>query len=308
MVTRSTKKKDSTTKAKTRTPSSTKRTKSPQKRSVTKSLAKRSSTKARTGTTRRIRDIALMSFPELKRRRSQPPTPPVLDLAGSPAQRVRVDPRQSPFKKICDLRIIANDGTPHSGTAWFIAPRMLITAGHCVSVFRRNTSIHGLVRSIRVMPARNGETDPSGSPFGWVEVDRENLRVHERWRDDGDVEFDYGAIILPPDQPLGATIGVFNTRPFTDAELQNATATLSGYPDDVPEGTQWRETNPIRRVGARQVQYDIFTVRGQSGSPLFFGNPSVQEVCAIHNLGGAPFNIGVRITQDVINQLRSWNP
>src|SRR6185295_5499963 len=130
-------------------------------------------------------------------------------------------------RKICDLIITAADGTFHSGTGWFVAPRLLVTAGHCVAIFRPQTPIHGIVNKILVMPARHGETMPANSFFGWVEVGRENLRVHERWLQNGDIDFDFGAIILPPDKPLGNTVGFFAFQDFPDQSLNGASPTLA---------------------------------------------------------------------------------
>jgi V8-like Glu-specific endopeptidase len=75
----------------------------------------------------------------------------------------------------------------------------------------------------------------------------------------------------------------------------------------VPEGTQWFEQNPITKVTERRVTYDIFTVRGMSGSPVFFDITGVGFVaCAIHNFGAQALNTGVRINQEVANQLDAW--
>ena len=228
--------------------------------------------------------------------------------ANSVADRVRItDVTQSPWRKICDLLITAGDGTLHSGTAWFISPRTLVTAGHCISVFSPEIPAHGMVRSILVMPARNGENDAAHSPFGWVEVPQENLRVHPNWENNGDINFDYGAIILPADAPLlGGQTGFFGYGHFLDQDLDESAPTLSGYPDNVPEGTQWRETNLIKQVTPTRVFYDIFTFFGQSGSPVFFRNNNRQIACAIHNFGDVSLNSGVRINTQVIAQLNAW--
>ena len=255
------------------------------------------------------RDIGLLSFGKkaIKKKPRKAAGGLGLGLAGSSAQRQQVaDTRVSPFRKICDLIITAADGSTASGTAWFISPRVLVTAGHCIAVNSPGTSVHGMVNKILVMPARHGETQASDSHFGWVEVGRENLRVHERWLLEGDLDFDYGAIILPPDHALGATVGSFKFRPFPDQQLSGSRPMLSGYPDFVAEGTQWFETNPIRQVTQSRLFYDIFTVGGQSGSPLFFPSNTEQVACAIHNLGDAPFNSGVRITPSVKAQLDAW--
>jgi V8-like Glu-specific endopeptidase len=162
-----------------------------------------------------------------------------------------------------------------------------------------------MVRKILVMPARNGEMNEAGSPFGWVEVPRANLRVHPNWQHNGNLNFDYGAIILPPEAPLGAQTGFLGFDHFPDSELDESRPTLSGYPDNVPEGTQWREENLIKRLTPTRVFYDIFTFDGQSGSPVFFP-ASGQIACAIHSFGESPHNIGVRINREVSEQLKEW--
>lgn len=257
----------------------------------------------------RPRDIGELTFGKEAIREKTPEAEGAIGLeaAASAADRKPVaDTTQSPFRKICDLLITAGDGSLHSGTAWFISPRTLVTCGHCVAVFRPGTPAHGLVRRILVMPARHGETQPSNSHFGWVEVPRENLRVHERWLQHGDLDFDIGAIILPPERPLGATVGFFGFSHFPDQVLRGANATLAGYPDDVADGTQMFETNPIRQVAPNHLFYDIFTVAGQSGSPVFFVNGNQQVACAVHNFGNTPLNRGVRITPTIAAQLNQW--
>ena len=255
-----------------------------------------------------LRDIGELSFGKQARKKTRrAPGGAGLAMAGSTADRKQVaDTRQSPFRKVCDLIITAADGSLASGTGWFISPRTLVTSGHCVAVFRPDTPAHGMVRRILIMPARNGETDASNSHFGWIQVEQENLRVHESWLQHGILDFDYGAIILPPDQPLGATVGFFGYQDFPDQTLNGSRPTLAGYPDNAPDGTQWFETNPIRQVSPGRLFYDIFTAGGQSGSPVFFANNEGQIACAIHNFGDTPFNSGVRITASVVAQLNAW--
>lgn len=246
------------------------------------------------------RDIGELSFAKRSTRS------PRLRAAAVDA-RVRVaDTRQSPFRKVCDLMITARDGTLHTGTAWFISPRTLVTAGHCLSVFRPGTPVHGLVNSIILMPARNGENSAGSSAFGWHQVTQQSFQVHPGWANNGILDLDFGAIILPPNKPLGATVGFFGYGHFQDQQLDETPATISGYPDNVPDGTQWFETNRIKEVNPTRVFYDIFTSTGQSGSPVFFGNATKQVACAIHNFGSTPLNSGVRINAQLVAQLNAW--
>ncbi len=191
-----------------------------------------------------FKDIGLLSFgKEAIRKPASDDLGAIGAAAGSIVDRQRVaDTRVSPFRKICDLVITAGDSTRHSGTAWFISPRTLVTCGHCLFVFSPGTAAHGMVNKVLVMPARNGETQASKSLVGWVEVTQENFRVHDRWRNEGNLDFDYGVIILPPNQALGGQVGFFNFDHFTDQRLDESRPTLSGYPDNAPDGTQWKPT------------------------------------------------------------------
>jgi glutamyl endopeptidase len=256
-----------------------------------------------------LRDIGELSFGRRE--------PPVLEAQPEAAllalptmgQRQRVSAQaiaHTPWRKICDLLITANDGTQHTGTAWFISPRTLVTAGHCMFVHNPGAPVHGMIRKVMVMPARNGESAVEQSPFGWAEVPRDNLSVHSRWKS-GDINFDYGVIVLPDNFPgIGAQTGWFGYGHYEDGDLDESTPTLSGYPDDVPDGTQWFEVNLIKQVNPRRVFYSIHTVAGQSGSPVFFRDDDGDIACAIHNWGDDSLNSGVRINPEVIAQLNAW--
>ncbi|MCA1615223.1 MAG: hypothetical protein LC800_14040 [Acidobacteria bacterium] len=233
------------------------------------------------------------------------------ESAASAAQRRPVpDERVMPWSAICDLLIIARDNTLHTGTGWFISPTMLATAGHCVFVHAPGTAVHGFVKEIRVMPGRRGETQASQSLFGWAVAPENSFEAHDQWKQNGLRDFDYGVIALPASTPLGQRTGFFRYNDFQ--QLNGSAPILSGYPDSVPpdtvpEGTQWFEQNLIRNMTARRVSYDIFTVNGMSGSPVFFDITGVGFVaCAIHNFGAQALNTGVRINQEVANQLDAW--
>lgn len=255
-----------------------------------------------------LRDIGELTFGRRETPSATPQREVGVAAAADPSNRRRVpDVSQPPWRKICDLLIVAADGTRHSGTGWFISPRTLVTAGHCVFVFNPGHPAHGLVRGILVMPARNGETSAAESLFGWAEAPRPNLRVHPRWANNQALSFDYGAIILPPAAPpLGQQVGFFGYGHFLDQDLDESAPLLSGYPDNVPEGTQWAERNLIKQVTPTRVFYDIFTSTGQSGSPVFFRNNNRDIACAIHNFGDVPLNSGVRINPAVVAQLNAW--
>jgi len=106
--------------------------------------------------TENLRDIGAASFkdPEL-----------VLETVHGPDNRIQVqDTDKYPYRLNASLLITARDGSQWIGTGWFISDRTLITAGHCVYI--KNSGVpnrDGWVKTIQVMPGRNGTKLPYGS-------------------------------------------------------------------------------------------------------------------------------------------------
>lgn len=113
------------------------------------------------------------------------------------------------------------------------------------------------------------------------------------------------------DQPRG--------RPATAAELNACTGHV---PDDEEfrdrGSTQWvatgRVVNPAPASSPQLITYDADTVDGQSGGPVWLRWQGFRNLVAI-NSGGfpretAPFdivaNMGVRITDQVLREIRGW--
>lgn len=206
-----------------------------------------------------------------------------------------------PWRVHCSLLITANDGSLWIGTGWFIGPKTVVTAGHCVFIHAPGTARHGWVRSIKVMPGRNG----ASLPYGSVVVPRANLRSVKGWTVNGPNEnYDYGAMVLPT--PLGSQTGWFGFAAYSDATLRPLRVNISGYPGDKPAGTQWYMSSPISSLGARKVYYTIDTAGGQSGSAVYVIRDGKRYGVAVHAYGGSTSNSGTRITKPVFDNFKLW--
>lgn len=204
-----------------------------------------------------------------------------------------------PWSAHASLLITARDGSKWIGTGTFIGPHTLATAGHVVHI--KNSGVpgrDGWVQSIQVMPGRNGGALPFGS------VTTSNLRSVAGWTNNGDPEYDYGAIILPSD--LGNQTGWFGFGAYSDATLLGSTVNISGYPGDKPSGTQWYHWNQVASVGPRKVHYAIDTAGGQSGSAVYRIVNGARYAVAVHAYGGSVTNSGTRITTPVFNNFQAW--
>jgi glutamyl endopeptidase len=242
-------------------------------------------------TSTKLRDVAEASFGA---------PPPREEIVIGPDDRIQIaDTSVYPWCAIASLLITAADNSTWIGTGWFIGPHTLATAGHCVCI--TNSGVpgrDGWVRSISVMPGRNGGSLPYGS------VTSTAFFSTNGWIGSGDPNYDYGAIILPTD--LGNTVGWFGFGAYTDDDLQATVGHISGYPGDQPEGTQWYDSRAIASVDQFNVYYEIDTFGGQSGSPVYREIDGGLYGFAIHNHGFTTQNGGRRITSDVFDNLVAW--
>jgi glutamyl endopeptidase len=237
-----------------------------------------------------LRDIGEASF-----------GPPIaLETVHGPDNRVQITTTSVyPWRAHASLLITAADNSMWIGTGWFIGAHTLMTAGHVVHI--KNSGVpgrDGWVKSIRVMPGRNGTALPYGS------VTSSNFHSVRGWTDNGDENYDYGAIIIPTN--LGNTVGWFGFGVYSDNDLVASVGNISGYPGDKPSGTQWYDAHKIASVNSRKVYYDIDTAGGQSGSAVYRIVNGGRYAFGVHAYGGATTNSATRIVTPVYDNMVAW--
>jgi glutamyl endopeptidase len=169
-----------------------------------------------------------------------------------------------------------------------------MTAGHCVY----SHAAGGWARQIRVIPGKDGASEPFGSQTGTA------FRSVVGWTSNADPDYDYGAIILP-NCDLGRLVGYFGFVPLSDASLQNLFVNNAGYAGDKPYGTLWFNGGNITQVNPRRIFYMVDTYGGHSGSPVWRFASNQRQVVGIHAYGGCP-NSAVRVNDAVYNNLLNW--
>jgi glutamyl endopeptidase len=217
--------------------------------------------------------------------------------------RARQNPTTAfPNRAIAYLVVSFPNGTG-SCTGWFIGPRTVITAGHCVF----DTATHQWATSIKVYPGRNGTV----APYGFTTS--HHLWSVTGWTSSHSTAYDYGAI--QTDSAKGNTVGWFGYR-WQSSNSFPGTFTVKGYPGDKPAGQQWYMNGPITNVNTYRFWYRIDTFGGQSGSPFYqwWTGSGCKSNCyygvGIHTYGTSvsPYygNSATRIRQAVFNNFVSW--
>ncbi|MGY1709843.1 trypsin-like peptidase domain-containing protein [Geodermatophilus sp. SYSU D00758] len=229
---------------------------------------------------------------------AEPGTP--LETVHGLDDRVQVDDTaRYPWSAHASLLITARDGSQWIGTGWFVSPRTLVTAGHCVFITNSPVAArNGWVLSIQVMPGRNG----THLPFGAATATR--FWTVRGWAQHGDENFDYGAVVVPT--PLGDTVGTLGFAVRSDDELLGGLVNVSGYPGDQPPGTLWYDSRTVATTAPSKVHYDLDTAGGQSGGPVYVVEGDDRVAVAIHAYGGPTTNSGTRISRRVFDNLVDW--
>ena len=202
-----------------------------------------------------------------------------------------------PWRMIAQLIITLSNRARVRGTGWFISPRTLMTAGHCVYSHRNG----GWAETIEVIPGMNGRKRPFGSATGTT------FKSVKGWTDSNDPKYDYGCIILPERSRLGDKTGWFGFANLSNDSLENLLANNSGYPGDKSFGTQWFNAGRIAEATDRRLHYMLDTAPGQSGSPTWKYSSVKRErhAIGIHNYGGCT-NKSTRINDAVFANMMTW--
>jgi len=237
---------------------------------------------------------------------------PHLETIIGPDDRILIkETTHFPWRAIAQLEITPQPGKngPLIGTASFVGPKTLLTAGHCVY---DPAQLGGWARAIKVTPGRYGTTSPFGqlpARFGTIDA----------WLTFAGTEqgFEYDIACVQLSSAVGDQTGCFDVISASDADLRDGLVNVCGYPVDKNLGTmQYLHANRIKAVAPRRVFYDVDTYGGQSGSAVYMLDApgDIPKVIAIHayGTGATPADIklevnsGTRLNAALVEQIKAW--
>lgn len=203
--------------------------------------------------------------------------------------RTEVFELEYPYNCVCLLLIKRPDDRIGYGTGFLISERCIITAGHCVF------ADGNWAKEIRVIPGAKGEGEPYGSETSQV------FKSVKGWTVDENSNFDHGAIILGTNNIAEEVGGYFGFKLLEDEK----NAEVTGYPKD-KRMTQWKSAGTIVKRTKYRIYYDIDTLEGNSGSPIYIRNGKTRKVVGIHTDGSNP-NHAIRIRPELIELWKEWS-
>jgi V8-like Glu-specific endopeptidase len=225
----------------------------------------------------------------------------------------------TPFKAICYLYVSWPNGTYSSGSAEFVGKRVVLSAGHMVYDYsKRGSGTSGWAKSVRVVPGKNGSSEPYGSqyastayvPNGWITVSQQGQTGYE-----SSCDYDMSWIIMPDQTLFNRTGYAFGYQVASDSSLKSTKLNIAGYPGDKPAGTMWTEFG-----GGNQVVYPsrfrhyLDTYGGSSGAPMWYYNGTSRYVWGVNVwevYGNPAYNVACRMNQSYFNttqQMKSQFP
>lgn len=192
-------------------------------------------------------------------------------------------------------------------TGFFVGPRKIVTAAHCL--YDRDS----LGYAVKLIARPGLHRDWGGDivpPF--LGDFAEKIDVPEEWIENGNHEFDYGLITLASDELFNrANQPFFTLHDADDGFLEKySDFTCYGYPNLCPFPNQCFYRNdglePIAIVTRRILYSKVDISYGNSGGPLSWGGDMAVGICSHHYTDCGIPNGFTRITTDVKREIEEY--
>lgn len=244
------------------------------------------------------------------------------DIIGTDDRTLISNPKIWPFIPTAQLRMtyfnVKNNNTGNYepvtfiGTAFFVGPNILLTAGHNVyddvtktkdnnNKYEDNINNPRFADMVEVYAGANGVTDINSSYLYYAICIEAN--IEKAYFENPDFSHDWSAIRI--NSNLGNITGYYGYR--SNWYDVNTPISTFGYPASA-NYTMWEAAGSLsQNFTDYRIYYDLDTEGGQSGSPVFMIDENNKRyVVAIHTSGGQSYNGGTRINTLIFHYARSF--
>lgn len=204
-----------------------------------------------------------------------------------------------PYSAICQLKIqmTGSGGGFGIGTGFYVAPDLILTAGHCVAHAKYGRAVRIIVR-----PGRDG----SEEPFGRFEVRPSQMVAHPRWLQDlRSADYDLAVLRVSHRAPGGR---FFALAPVPGG--RSGSLAVCGYAAQRSAGVDPDRQNidydTVRDLGDQSFTYSLHTTGGTSGSPVFLTSGRTVTAVGVHSrTAGDSANRACRLTPSKVDWIRA---
>ncbi|MBP2099207.1 trypsin-like peptidase domain-containing protein [Enterococcus rivorum] len=206
------------------------------------------------------------------------------------------DTSKQPYSSIAYLQIYTSTSNYSRGTAFVVGKDTLVTAGHVI----KNVSSELLAKSF-VAPGKNNDKEP----FGRFEI--EKMILHDNYSPNKD--HDLAVIKVKPNkngQSIGDVVPLLSIADNASVTI-GSKAIIPGYPTDRRKEL-WSGDGEIKSQGTYRFRYDVDTIGGNSGGPIFDTNNQVIGVHTTYHTwnGIATENSGLKLTGSNYNFIAKY--
>ncbi len=194
------------------------------------------------------------------------------------------------------------------GTGALVGPCHVLTAGHNVYNHEQVNGPIGWAKRMVFVPGLYEDSSGYDSfPHGTQNVI--HMLTYESWTQDADPDHDWAFLVV--DQPIGDSIGWFG---YSTSESGGDLRNIAGYPTDLGSDQYWND-GEIDCDGTYQLKYDLNTLEGMSGGPVWRFDGTNRFIHGIHAYGtlgdfccGLNCNKGAatRITSAKFDYIQEW--
>jgi V8-like Glu-specific endopeptidase len=226
------------------------------------------------------------------------------DMEAAENRRVQIVDIKPPFSFVVQMTM--KRGKSYNGTAFFIHPRVLLTAGHNI---RKRPQFY--FTRVKRLTLRVGATNANTNlRMMQLETNQDvNIFTNHFFNREYSIEKDFGLIILPDTQLYQIAGGHFRLTVYDSAKIAGKVINLAGYPGDRPFCSQWHDSTLNHFYHNWHLHYDFATEHGASGSPIWYTNNGEHFIFGIHTNGDRfdQFNCttSTLITKEIFEEIRN---
>lgn len=209
------------------------------------------------------------------------------------------NPSEYPYSAISFLIVTAKCGCKWSGSGFMVGPRTMMTAAHCLVCTDHGKTADSVTAYFGYKSSKDYLYKYDVKATFWYSTDFSNPDGTYSYSPHTQSDSAY----LKLDEDIGFQVGWFGLAVRSNQQLLNQSYELAGYRDGLLKSD--RETGLVK-VTSSLIIHSIDMLPGNSGCPLFDDEYYVIAINIAEN-ESLQANIGLRITQELIDNMRSEN-